>query len=192
MAEYVADPNATQAAVRAGYSARTARQMGAENLSKPVISAALEEARAELAERAGVEAERIIEEFKRLAFSDLRDAVRWRGSEMVLRDSDDLTPDAARAIREVVETVTDREDGGQTVRRSVKLHDKLGALRDLARILGLYPNAERGSGINVNVNVDNRPGNPAKPLSEFTAEELNLYESLLAPDAPDPEPARRS
>ena len=35
--EYLKDLNATQAAIRAGYSKSTARQMGAENLSKPVI-----------------------------------------------------------------------------------------------------------------------------------------------------------
>ena len=33
--EYLVDLNATQAAIRAGYSKRTARQTGAENLSKP-------------------------------------------------------------------------------------------------------------------------------------------------------------
>lgn len=42
--EYLVDANATQAAVRAGYSERTARQMGAENLSKPVVAAAIEDA----------------------------------------------------------------------------------------------------------------------------------------------------
>jgi len=44
--EYLIDPNATQAAIRAGYSQRTARQMGSENLSKPVILEAIAEAMA--------------------------------------------------------------------------------------------------------------------------------------------------
>jgi phage terminase small subunit len=35
--EYLIDLNATQAAIRAGYSKKTAQQMGAENLSKPLI-----------------------------------------------------------------------------------------------------------------------------------------------------------
>ena len=39
--EYLLDLNATKAAIRAGYSAKTARQMGAENLSKPAISEAI-------------------------------------------------------------------------------------------------------------------------------------------------------
>jgi phage terminase small subunit len=42
--EYLLDANATQAAIRAGYSPKTARQTGAENLSKPVIAEAIAEA----------------------------------------------------------------------------------------------------------------------------------------------------
>jgi phage terminase small subunit len=44
VAEYLRDLNATAAAVRAGYSRRTARQMGAENLTKPDIAQAIAEA----------------------------------------------------------------------------------------------------------------------------------------------------
>lgn len=45
--EYLIDLNATQAAIRSGYSAKSARQIGAENLSKPYIAAAIAEAQAE-------------------------------------------------------------------------------------------------------------------------------------------------
>jgi len=40
--EYLIDLNATQAAIRAGYSVDTAQQMGSENLLKPVISKAIQ------------------------------------------------------------------------------------------------------------------------------------------------------
>ena len=52
VAEYLIDLNATQAAIRAGYSVRTARAIGAENLTKPAIAdaiAAAQQARAEVA-----------------------------------------------------------------------------------------------------------------------------------------------
>ncbi|WP_288192711.1 terminase small subunit [uncultured Phyllobacterium sp.] len=42
VSEYLVDLNATQAAIRAGYSPKTACQIGAENLTKPVISAEIE------------------------------------------------------------------------------------------------------------------------------------------------------
>ena len=41
--EYLIDLNATQAAIRAGYSPKTAREIGAENLSKPHIRARVDE-----------------------------------------------------------------------------------------------------------------------------------------------------
>nr|DAY01415.1 MAG TPA: Terminase small subunit [Caudoviricetes sp.] len=45
--EYLIDLNATQAAIRAGYSKKTANRIGTENLSKPVIKAYVERRMAE-------------------------------------------------------------------------------------------------------------------------------------------------
>ena len=53
--EYLIDLNATKAAMRAGYSKRTARQVGAENLSKPVIATAIQKAMEERSERTGID-----------------------------------------------------------------------------------------------------------------------------------------
>lgn len=49
--EYLIDLNATQAAIRAGYSPKTAKEIGAENLTKPNIAQALAEAQAKVSER---------------------------------------------------------------------------------------------------------------------------------------------
>ena len=49
--EYLIDLNATQAAIRAGYSAKTAAVIGAENLIKPYIQKAIQEAQNKLTER---------------------------------------------------------------------------------------------------------------------------------------------
>jgi len=51
--EYLIDLNATQAAIRAGYSERTAKQIATENLSKPIISKAIEAKQFELSEQTG-------------------------------------------------------------------------------------------------------------------------------------------
>lgn len=58
--EYLIDLNATQAAIRAGYSEKTAQQMGSENLSKPVIQEAIEKAQAERSERTKVTQDYVI------------------------------------------------------------------------------------------------------------------------------------
>ena len=49
--EYLNDLNATQAAIRAGYSKKTARYIGHENLTKPHIQKALSEARNSIEKR---------------------------------------------------------------------------------------------------------------------------------------------
>lgn len=52
VAEYLIDLNATRAAIRAGYSAKTARSVGSENLTKPDVAALIRERQAKVAEKA--------------------------------------------------------------------------------------------------------------------------------------------
>lgn len=59
--EYLIDLNATQAAIRAGYSESTARQIGAENLTKPVIAQAVEAARAKVSETTALTREWVLD-----------------------------------------------------------------------------------------------------------------------------------
>ncbi|WP_082033697.1 terminase small subunit [Pseudomonas sp. PI1] len=70
---YLVDLNATQAAIRAGYSERTARQMGAENLSKPVIQAAIAAARLEQQKRTQITADRVLREAWNQVTADARE-----------------------------------------------------------------------------------------------------------------------
>ena len=49
--EYLIDLNATQAAIRAGYSEKTAKSIGQENLTKPDIQKAIEEAKNQVSKR---------------------------------------------------------------------------------------------------------------------------------------------
>lgn len=58
--EYLIDLNATQAAIRAGYSEKTAGQIGDENLKKPEIAAAVQKAMDERSKKVGVNAEYVL------------------------------------------------------------------------------------------------------------------------------------
>ena len=60
--EYLVDLNATQAAIRAGYSRNSARQMGAENLTKPVIAAAVAEAKRDRSLATKIDAEWVLKQ----------------------------------------------------------------------------------------------------------------------------------
>lgn len=64
--EYLIDLNATQAAIRAGYSADTARSIGSENLSKPDIADAIAEGAAKRSEQAGIDAAYVLRQAVKL------------------------------------------------------------------------------------------------------------------------------
>ena len=72
VAEYLKDLNATQAAIRAGYSAKTARSVGAENLTKPGIMAAVTEGQARQLVAAGLTAVDTKEAIRRQVCGDVR------------------------------------------------------------------------------------------------------------------------
>ena len=177
VAEYLVDLNSTQAAIRAGYSVRSAAEIGHENLRKPHIQAAIEEAFAARIERTEITQDRVLLEYARIAFSNMRMFSTWGPDGVTWKPSGELSEAAAACIAEVSETVS---DGGRT--RRFKLHSKTAALQDVAKHLGMFPTAQ-GQGVNVNVNVNN-PQPVARPLSELTNEELEFYERMLAP-SPD-------
>ena len=131
--EYLIDLNATQAAIRAGYSEKTATVCGAQNLTKPNISKAIEEALASRSDRTNAEADRVVLELVRLAYSRLTDAVKWNKKGITLHDSENLPDDVKAAISEVKETRS--PNGAITI--TVKFHSKPKALELLARHLGM-------------------------------------------------------
>ena len=67
---YAANLNGAQAAIRAGYSARTARVIASENLRKPEIAAAINKATERRQARENVRIEKVREELARIAFAD--------------------------------------------------------------------------------------------------------------------------
>ena len=65
--EYIIDLNATQAAIRAGYSKKTAQEIGSENLSKPMIANFLAQLQAPITKKALVDAEYVLTGLKHIA-----------------------------------------------------------------------------------------------------------------------------
>lgn len=108
VAEYLVDLNATRAAIRAGYSARTAASIGQENLTKPEIASAIRSAQEARAERTEITADRVLKELAKIGFSDIRKAVKW-GSRFVERPDDQVI--------EAAEYLEDQPHGGALKRR---------------------------------------------------------------------------
>ncbi len=140
--EYPIDLNATQAYIRAGYSGKGAQQSALVLLSNPVIAAALQKEQVARSERTGIEADQVVLELARVAFSKLTDAVTWDGEGMTLHDSGTLSTDVKAAVREVraVRTIVrgKNEYESERIEQSIKFHDKLKALELLGRHLGMF------------------------------------------------------
>ena len=136
--EYLIDLNATQAAIRAGYSPDTAQQTGSENLSKPVIRAQIDRAMAERSKRTGVNAERVIQELAKIAFVNAAEVIDPKTATV----KEDALPEDTAAIQSV-KVKTFGEDG---LEREIKMADKIKALELLGNHLGMFQN-------NVNVTL---------------------------------------
>lgn len=125
--EYLIDLNATQAAIRAGYSSRTAYRTGADNLRKPQVAAAIETERAAHGKKADIKIQDVLREYARLAFSNVSDFLTFGAEGVVLRDS-------ASIPREILAAVSEVSDTKEGVK--FKLHSKTSALDSLCKVLG--------------------------------------------------------
>jgi phage terminase small subunit len=140
--EYLLDFNGKQAAIRAGYAPFAAEVTASRLLRNAKVGAYIEYLRREQSARLEIDADRVVLEAARLAFSDIRDTMTWTDRGMVLKDSEELTDDAARAImsyKEKRRVIAGRNgaDDILDIEREVKFHPKLPAIELLAKHLGL-------------------------------------------------------
>ena len=144
--EYLIDLNATQAAIRAGYSPETAGSIGAENLKKPEIKSRIDKAMAERSRRTGINQDRVLQELARIGFAKITDIVDPETAEIRTDASDD---DLA-CIQSI--KIKPNEFGTE---REVKLYDKKSALVDLGKHLGLFKDKVELTGdMDLNITID--------------------------------------
>jgi phage terminase small subunit len=133
--EYIVDLNATQAAIRAGYSVRSAKDIGCQNLAKLYIQEAIAEAIAERSQRTKITQDRVLEEYARLAFLDPRQFFDDEGN---LKNIKDLADDSAAALSSIEICVIKIDNNVETTTAKIKFWDKSRNLNDLAKHLGLF------------------------------------------------------
>ena len=140
--EYCIDLNATQAAIRAGYSEKTAAVIGCENLIKPNIAEYIKELQEDTAKALGITRIGVAKELQKIAFANMGD---YNDDWHELKEWDKLTDDQKAAISEITHTVTTFE-GGEKVMIKFKTHDKLKGIADLNKMLGFNePEEFKGS-----------------------------------------------
>lgn len=148
--EYLVDLNATQAAIRAGYKEKTARAMGAENLTKPDIATAIQKAMAERQQRTEITQDMVLNELAKVAFANGTDfakvvcrevpmttvdedgnlqTVVKRQQLVEVRDTSTIAPEKRAAISCIKEGKYGIE---------VSSYDKVKALELLGKHLGMF------------------------------------------------------
>ncbi|MGH7032621.1 MAG: terminase small subunit [Stellaceae bacterium] len=157
IAEYLALGQGKEAALRAGYSKRNPTGAASFQLRHPLVAAAIAKGSAEIAGELRVDAARVIEEYARLAFADLRDYVEWGPKGAALKPQSEIAKAASPAIIEFVA----RKDKRGT-RMKVKLHSKLKSLEALGKYLGLFQRANASPASRAAALVTSREDGAAK------------------------------
>ena len=102
--EYCIDFNGTQAAIRAGYSIKSANEQAARLLAYDSIKKALDEKRLEIAEESKLKTSDVIDELRRIAFSDITQVISFNAAKAKVKSSRKLTEDAKKTIASVSQT----------------------------------------------------------------------------------------
>lgn len=165
--EYLIDLNASAAYVRAGYKSKNPDVDGHKLLVKPSIQEAVKEAMNERSKRTEITADRVLEEYAKIAFSNITDFLKINTAERVVGRKKVFDADGNESIVPIYDMVQgvelfdtdvvgkDKMSVVASVKQGefgieMKLHDKKGALDMLAKHLGI---AKENSGLNINVGV---------------------------------------
>ena len=132
--------NATQAAISAGYSAKSANTYGTHLLKRRKVAALVEKKMEPIIRKLDISKERTLNELGRLAFFDAAKLFAPDGSLKRIEDIDEDTRSVIAGIE--VSDIWDSGDGEQRsivgTLKKVKLTDRLSALDKLMRYHSLY------------------------------------------------------
>jgi len=142
---YIKSGNATQAAIKAGYSAKTADGKAPawvgksrERSSNGRIWDAVSAKRSEMEEKSCDLEKRILREYERLAFFDIRNIFNPNDTFKSITQLDDDTAAALVGVDAFVKFEGKGEDTVPIELKKIKMADKKGALDSLAKIMGLF------------------------------------------------------
>lgn len=136
--EYVIDLNGSQAAIRAGYSKKSANVEASRLLTNDNIVEFIAQLQAKISERLEISADKVVQELAKIGFNNIQDYVS-QGNE--ISDLTTITKIQAASV-ESIKTTTKvfgrGEDKYTETTTAIKLHDKVSALEKLGRHLGIF------------------------------------------------------
>ena len=143
--EYPVDLNATKAAIRAGYSEKTARVQACQLLTMPKIQDAIKQVMADRAKRLQITQDRVLEEYAKIAFADIKDYVIFDTVKTITGHDENGRP--IIDYKTIVELKPSEQVDGRVISEvsiskdgtlKFKLHDKKGALDSVGKHLGMF------------------------------------------------------
>lgn len=142
--EYLIDLNATQAAIRAGYSEDSAQQIGAENLTKPVIAAAIQEAMAKRSERTEVDSDYVLKRLSLIDRMSVRDIMNDDMTLKPLKDWPEVWCSSISAI-DVSEIMAGQKDTDAAISfiKKLKWPDTMKALEMIGKHIDVQAFSEK-------------------------------------------------
>lgn len=144
--EYLIDLNATQAAIRAGYSEKTAKNIGCENLAKPNIQREIQKRMKARGQRTEITQDRVLQELAKIGFADVTNFVTIENRMVQVKSTAEMPADKMGAIAGIKEGANGIE---------IKLNDKGKALELIGRHLGMWKDKTEITGdLGLNIKVD--------------------------------------
>jgi len=183
MLEYLVDMNAAQAAIRAGYSQKTAKEQGSRLLTK--VHQILPQYLGPILQGTALKAEQVVQGLSLLASSDIGDYMKWDSKKnLTLKDMSELTPAQRYCIEGVEEKIT---QWGTTIK--LRLAKKQPALDSLAQYHNLFRRtpASKGLWVTFEDGTVHGGGTKAKPREglEFTRRKVEVTFGDAEPPAPN-------
>jgi len=154
--KYFETLNASQSAIYAGFSEDTSRQIGYNLLQREDVQGYIENLRLEQQSKHGVTKDRLIEEYAKIAFFDIREVFDVDGGLINIKQLDDKSAGAIASIKSSEEWGED-DNGDKTIvgtLKEVKVFDKIRALQDLGKHLGLFEKDNDQKKANIQINID--------------------------------------
>lgn len=133
--EYVVDKNGTQAAIRAGYSKKTAASIATENLRKPNIVRRIDELLDEQRKKAELSAEIVVSELRQMGEYNVQD---FLDKDNCIVDLTTLPRSHTKAIAGIKSKVTILPNGSKQVVTELKFVDRRASWVDLGRHVGIF------------------------------------------------------
>lgn len=131
--------NGSKAALDAGYAENSAPFTASEILARPEVKEYVNSKLEKLSEKIEISAEKILQEYAKIAFYDLRKLYTEEGGLKDINNMDDVSGAVLAGVEthDVFEYIGDQKVNIGTIKK-VKVHNKLKALQDLGRHLKLF------------------------------------------------------